>query len=168
MITRKNRRKMNGLTRKKWKGGVNKMLLNKKENVIEQYKSKSKFIRSNKDFILSCMFQLKDNPEELRELYKLIPKPMKKQYDIVKKYLYYAPLFIKDIPKPLQKKEYAWLIAMKRDREVFSLLSKPVQKDILDNHSHLLNNNTNVNFNMSGNILFDLNNSFKNFLKKKK
>ena len=51
-------------------------------NVIEQYKSKSKFIRSNKDFILSCMFQLKDNPEELRELYKLIPKPMKSYHSL--------------------------------------------------------------------------------------
>jgi len=158
----KKRRKVNKQirkTQKKQRGGSKispeieelKALL-KEEDIVELYKTSPRKIQASKAFIIACFIQLKDKPEKVSLMYKSIPKPLQRDYEIIQQFLYYAPHHLHDIPKPLQREEIGWKTSIMRDPKIFYLLPKIQQRYIEKYEPELLIENNATNYNIKGGI----------------
>ena len=161
MKTRRRKYRKNRHTRRVQKGGIKPSLkeeelkLVKDQNTVELYKKSSREIQQNKKYIIRCFSLLANKPEEMTILFKLLPRRLQQDVEIVTKYVYYAPLNYMDIPKHMQRKEIVWKTALKRNSGVFFLLPKKLQVDIQKNHSKLMHTGNNTfTYNIEGLIKF--------------
>ena len=146
-------------------------------DIIDYYSKMPKPMQANKYVIIGSMKRISEQLEireenkeiDIKELkrirmekyirlYKLIPKSLKRDSDIVQLLLYYEPKLIASniFPKSLKRKEYFWKTALAQDPELFYHLDKIMQRKILKTNPEILLKSTNeTNINIKGGISID-------------
>jgi hypothetical protein len=146
-------------------------------DIIDYYSKMPKPMQANKYVIIGSMKRISEQLEireenkeiDIKELkrirmekyirlYKLIPKSLKRDSDIVQLLLYYEPKLIASniFPKSLKRKEYFWKTALVQDPQLFYYLDKNMQRKILKTNPEILLKSTNeTNINIKGGISID-------------
>ena len=146
-------------------------------DIIDYYSKMPKPMQANKYVIIGSMKRISEQLEIREEnndidmkdlkrirmekyarLYKLIPKSLKRDSDIVQLLLYYEPKLIASniFPKSLKRKEYFWKTALIQDPELFYHLDKIMQHKILKTNPEILLKSANAtNINIKGGISID-------------
>ncbi len=128
-------------------------------DIIDYYSKMPKPMQANKYVIIGSMKRISEQLEireenkeiDIKELkrirmekyirlYKLIPKSLKRDSDIVQLLLYYEPKLIASniFPKSLRREEFVWKTAILQDPNVFYSLDKIMQRKILQKYPKIL------------------------------
>ena len=146
-------------------------------DIIDYYSKMPKPMQANKYVIIGSMkriseqLELREENKELtiqqleneridkyERLYKLIPKILQKDSEIVQLLLYYEPkLVASDVfPKSLRREEFFWKTAFLQDPKLFYHLDKVMQRKLLRKYPNILLKTTNnLDINIKGGITID-------------
>ena len=146
-------------------------------DIVDYYGKMPKSMRANKYVIMGSMkriseqLELREENKELtiqqleneridkyERLYKLIPKILQKDSEIVQLLLYYEPkLVASDVfPKSLRREEFFWKTAFLQDPKLFYTLDKVMQRKLLRKYPNILLDTTNnLDINIKGGITID-------------